>query len=74
MTKAFGEGMPGRHRYEVGQGFQPAVVKRSGYRSLEQAITFVEDHAQVVTFAVHSDGLDDYEGPPFLWVSLETSA
>jgi hypothetical protein len=63
-----------RHRYEVAEGFQPAVVKRGGYRSLAEAVAFVEDHGQVVTFAVHSDTLEDHDGPPFLWVCLETSA
>jgi hypothetical protein len=70
VTKAFAEGVDGRHRYEVGQGWQPAVVKRGGFRSLEQAVAFVEDHGQLVTYAVHSEALDDYEGPPFLWVAL----
>lgn len=68
-----GEGVTvGRHRYEVGQGFQPEAVKRTGYRSLEEAMAWVVDgHGQRVTFAVHSDGLEDYDGPPFLWVALE---
>jgi hypothetical protein len=71
VTKAFADGVDGRHRYEVGQGWQPAIVKRSGFRSLEAAVSFVEDHGQLVTFAVHSEALDDYDGPPFLWVALD---
>jgi hypothetical protein len=73
VSKGFAEGVPGRHRYEVGQGFQPSLVKRSGYRTLEAAVSFVEDHGQEVSFAVHSDGLEDYDGPPFLWVALEAT-
>jgi hypothetical protein len=74
VSKMFDEGVANRHRYEVGQGFQPALVKRSGFRSLEAAVGFVEDHGQTVVYAIHSDGLDEYEGPPFLWVTLEASS
>jgi hypothetical protein len=63
----------GRHRYEVGEGFQPSVVKRTGFRSLSAALDWVTvDHGQVVAFAVHSDTLEDYEGPPFVWVALDS--
>jgi hypothetical protein len=72
VTKAFERAMPGRHRYEVAQGFQPAVVKRQGFGTLESAIADVADgHAQQIVYAVHSDGLEDYSGPPFLWVAFE---
>jgi hypothetical protein len=72
VGKTFAAAGGGRHRYEVGEGFQPAVVKRSGFRSLEDAVSWVcDDYVQVVAFAVHSDALDDYEGPPFLWVALD---
>jgi hypothetical protein len=72
VGKTFAAAGGGRHRYEVGEGFQPAVVKRSGFRALEEAVRWVcDDYVQVVAFAVHSDSLDDYEGPPFLWVALD---
>lgn len=71
VTKAFEDAATDRHRYEVGQGFQPAVVKRSGYGSLEAAVGFALDHGQRLIYAVHSSGLEDYDGPPFLWVTLE---
>jgi hypothetical protein len=74
VAKALARGGDGRHRYEVAQGFQPAVVKRGGYRSLAAAIDFVTDHGQRVVYAIHSDAVDEYDGPPFLWVQLETSA
>jgi hypothetical protein len=67
------EGVPGRHRYEVAEGFQPSVIKRRGWhRSLAEAVDDLADgHGQAVVFAVHSDGLEDYDGPAFLWVALE---
>jgi hypothetical protein len=71
VVKAFADGAGGRHRYEVGQGWQPDVVQRDGFRSLVDAIQFVEDHGQIVTYAVHGDALEDYDGPPFLWVALD---
>jgi hypothetical protein len=71
VAKMFEEGMPRRHRYEVAEGFQPAVVKRSGYCSFSDALAFVEDHGQTVVFAICSDDLEDFDGPPFVWVSLD---
>jgi hypothetical protein len=64
----------GRHRYEVGEGFQPTVIKRGGYRSLADAIRFVTDHGSEVIYAVSSDALVEYDGPPFLWVVVEAVA
>lgn len=76
VSKTFDEapGNLGRHRYEVGEGFQPLVVKRGGYRSTHAAVDFVTGHGCEVIYAVSSDEVEDYEGPPFLWVLLETSA
>jgi hypothetical protein len=74
VAKALERGGDGRHRYEVAEGFQPAVVKRGGYRSLFEAIDFVCDHGQRVVYAVHSDAVEDYEGPPFLWCQLEDAS
>jgi hypothetical protein len=74
VAKALERGGDGRHRYEVAEGFQPAVVKRGGYGSLEDAVAFVTDHGQRIVYAFHSDACEEYEGPPFLWVSLEDEA
>jgi hypothetical protein len=75
LAKAFEDGAPRRHRYEVAEGFQPHVVKRSGYRSLEAAVTdLLDSYRLVVSYAVHSDGLDDYHGAPFQWVVLEPAS
>ena len=73
VAKAVERDSNGRHRYEVGQGFQPSVVKRSGYRSLEAAVDFVLDHGQRVVYGIHSDAIQGYDGPAFLYVSLEAS-
>lgn len=69
-----GQVLNGRHRYEVAEGFQPAVVKRAGFRSTAEALGFVLDHGEAVVFAVASEDLEDYEGPPWLWVVLERVA
>jgi hypothetical protein len=69
LLKAFQEGAPERHRYEVGQGWQPAVVKRSGFRTPEEALTFVTDHGRELLYLVRSDDLDGYSGAPFMWAS-----
>ena len=71
VAKMFDEPRAGRHRYEVGEGFQPDVVKRGGFTSLGEAVSFVEDHGQVVVYAVSSDAIDGYSGPPWVWLSLE---
>jgi hypothetical protein len=73
VSKMFDEPRAGRHRYEVGEGFQPDVVKRGGFSSLAEAVSFVEDHDQVVVYAVSSDAIDGYSGPPWLWLSLEAA-
>lgn len=71
LSKSFEAGAPGRHRYEVSQGFQPAVVKRGGFATLEAAIDFVTDHAETVVYRVCSEDLPEYRGPPFIWCQLD---
>jgi len=74
VAKSFDQDQGGRHRYEVAEGYQPEVVKRGGFRSLEDAVDFVLDHGQRVVYGVHSDAIDGYDGPAFLFVSLEAAA
>ena len=76
LAKSFAEdGLGGSHRYEVGQGFQPSVVRRSGFRSFDGAVAWLCDgHGERVVYSVSSEVLTDYDGPPFLWLDLEAVA
>jgi len=73
LAKAFEAGVPHRHRYEVGQGYQPAVVKRSGFRTLDDALMWVLWLGHRLNYVVRSEDLDDYEGAPFIWAVVDSA-
>jgi hypothetical protein len=65
------EKMPGLHRYEVAQGFQPQVLKIEG-RTLAEVVA----QASCVMGRDPSDmwqpqASDGWEGPPVVWVSWD---
>lgn len=66
-SKTFDTNLDGRHRYEVGQGFQPAVTRLAGDRAesvLAQACELMRAHPETrwVSWEV-----GDWQGPPAVW-------
>jgi hypothetical protein len=70
VGKAFEqERIPGLHRYEVAQGFQPQPVKLEG-RSAEEALRRAcELMGSFPDRVWHSDTAFDWQGPPAVWAS-----
>ena len=69
VTKTFDEALPGLHRYEVAQGFQPEVVRcvgRSADEALDAASTLMRARPERVW---RSDDEADWQGPPAVWAS-----
>ena len=69
VTKSFDEALPGLHRYEVAQGFQPTAVRVTG-RSADEAL----DAASAImggrpARVWRSDDQEDWQGPPAVWAS-----
>jgi hypothetical protein len=66
-----GERIPGLHRYEVAQGFQPATVQARGRNraaAIEAACEFMGgrfDHLWL------SEEAEDWSGPPVVWLSWQ---
>lgn len=62
--------IPGLHRYEVAQGFQPAVTAVWG-RTADEAIDKASDLLGGVQPAVRWDSasVEGWQGPPAVWVS-----
>jgi hypothetical protein len=69
VAKTFeSEDLGGRHRYEVGQGFQPEAVRFSGTSDAEvlaQAVDAMENKAPFRLWA--SSQNEDWQGPPARW-------
>lgn len=69
VSKSVEDGRPaGLHRYEVGQGFQPAEVLVYG-RTADDAIRSASElmgHSPIHVW--RSDDLEGWEGPPAVWV------
>lgn len=70
IGKDFGHGRaPGRHRYEVAQGFQPRVERvrgRSSHEVLQDAAALMGGWPDEV---YRSEDVEGYEGPPWVWAS-----
>lgn len=71
VTKSFdGERVPGLHRYEVAQGFQPRKVRLSGSSSddvLEQACEHFDGLWPERIW--RSSDVEDWQGPPAVWAA-----
>lgn len=68
VAKAFDEPVFGRHRYDVAQGFQPAVRRFEGRSSedvLEQACRLMGGRQPVVRWS--SAEKPDWQAPPAVW-------
>ncbi len=67
VTKTFDHDLGGLHRYEVGQGFQPAVTKFTG----ERADVVLAYACEVMGAAPEarwvSWDVEDWQGPPAVW-------
>jgi hypothetical protein len=60
--------MPGLHRYEVAQGFQPAIMPvwgRTREEAIENACAIMRSEPAVFWA---SDGQQDWQGPPTVWM------
>ncbi len=61
--------VPGLHRYEVAQGFQPSVTQVYG-RTVDSAIDAAcEVMGARPEYVWNSDQVEGWEGPPAVWVS-----
>lgn len=76
VTKAFAdteaERALGLHRYEVGQGFQPPVVRLTGVSSedvLNQAIERMGGVLPSISWS--SAAVEDWQGPPAVWFAWD---
>jgi hypothetical protein len=68
VTKDFATDGAGMHRYEVAEGFQPAVLRLVGasrVEVLEQACDVMGGRPERSWFS--GDGLEDDDGPPRVW-------
>ena len=64
-----GERIPGHHRYEVAQGFQPETVHVRGSNrmaAIEAACEFMGDRFEHLWL---SEEAEDWSGPPVVWMS-----
>ena len=67
VTKSFDQDLGGLHRYEVGQGFQPAVTRFRGSTAaavLSQAVATMGGSPEV---RWQSWDVEDWQGPPAVW-------
>jgi hypothetical protein len=68
VTKALEE-WPGQHAYEVGQGFQPDVVRLSGTDLVRQVLGVMG--GELPSYVWESASITDWRGPPVLFVAWQ---
>jgi len=69
VTKTFDDALPGLHRYELAQGFQPQVLRCVG-RSADEALDAAAKLMRARPVRVwRSDDEAEWQGPPAVWAS-----
>ena len=73
ISKAFdAPRVPGLHRFDVAQGFQPTRLRLHGRTSDEAIERAVEQMGGVVPAQIwRSDDAPQWQGPPAVWVSWQ---
>jgi hypothetical protein len=71
VAKSFDEGaaIPGLHRYEVGQGFQPTFQRIKGSSRADVLRRAVDRVGSMPNHFWTSDSVPEWQGPPALWVA-----
>jgi hypothetical protein len=67
VTKNFEEDLGGLHRYEVAQGFQPAVTRFEGRSSAAVLNRACEVMRSAPSTRWSSADVEDWQGPPAVW-------